>query len=169
MKFAMLYPEMTKSISIIDSVSELDEILKGFIDSWIVLADLNDGEKFFHGMAPSIYGNTFYTSNKELLNQRAKIFASVDKSYFDGQKILYETFKNDVYMTDKLSDIKCPSLVICGEEDLLKRVKFSKIIAGGITNSEFILIPDCGHVGIFEKYNELNSMIYGFVLKHSKN
>ena len=32
MKFAMMYPEMTKSISIIDSVSELDEVLKGFLE-----------------------------------------------------------------------------------------------------------------------------------------
>ncbi len=168
MKFAMLYPDMTKSISIIDSVSELDEVLKGFIDNWMVLADLNDGEKFFLGMAPSIYGNSFYSSNKEMLTSRAKAFASMDKSYFEGQKILYQTFKEDVYMTDGLKNIKCPALVICGQDDLLKRVKFSELIAKEIPNSEFIIIPDCGHVPIFEKYNELNSMIYGFILKHNR-
>lgn len=168
MKFAILYPEMTKSISIIDSVSELDEVLKGFIDNWMILADLYDGEKFFLGMAPSIYGNSFYTNKKEMLISRAKAFASMDKSYFEGQKTLYQTFKEDVYMTDELKSIKCPSLVICGQDDLLKRVKFSQLIAKEIPNSEFILIPDSGHVAILEKYNELNSMLYGFILKQNR-
>ena len=101
-----------------------------------------------------------------MLDSRAKAFKSVEDSYFEGQKILYETFKNDVYMTDQLKDIQCPALVVVGEDDLLKRVKFSKIIANNIPNSEFIIIPDCGHVPIFEKYKELNSMIYGFVSKN---
>lgn len=166
MKFAMMYPEMTKSISIIDSVSELDEVLKGFLDGWMILSELKDGEKFFRGMAPSIYGNPFYTENKEKLEERAKAFASVDDEYFEGQKILYQTFKDDVYMTDQLHTIQCPALVIVGQDDLLKRVKFSEIIAKGIPNSEYIIIPDAGHVAIFEKYQELNSMIYGFVLKN---
>ncbi len=166
MKFAMLYPEMTKSISIIDSVSELDEVLKGFIDSWMNLCDLKDGEKFFRGMAPSIYGNTFYTENKVMLDERAKAFSQVDDSYFEGQKILYQTFKDDVNMTDELKTIQCPALVIVGQDDLLKRVKFSDILAREIPNAEYIRIPEAGHVAIFEKYRELNSMIYGFVLKN---
>lgn len=168
MKFAMMYPEMTKSISIIDSVSELDEVLKGFIDSWMILCDLKDGEKFFRGMAPSIYGNRFYTENKAMLDDRAKAFSKVDDSYFEGQKILYRTFKDDVYMTDELKTIQCPSLIIVGQDDLLKRVKFSDILAREIPNSEYIIIPNAGHVGIFEKYRELNSMIYGFVLKNDE-
>ena len=47
---------MTKSISVIDSVSELDEVLKNFVLSWKTLADTKDGEKFFWGMLPDIYG-----------------------------------------------------------------------------------------------------------------
>ncbi|WP_411167512.1 alpha/beta fold hydrolase [Clostridium sp. MB05] len=168
MKFAIMYPEMTKSISVIDSVSELDEVLKGFIDGWIVLCDAMDGEKFFRGMAPSIYGNSFYTNNKKMLEERAKDFKRMPKEYFEGQKILYETFKKDVYMTNELKNIKCPALIIVGQDDLLKRVKFSDILAREIPNSEYIIIPDCGHVSIFEKYKELNSMLYGFIFKNSK-
>ena len=168
MKFAIMYPEITKSISIIDSVSELDEVLKGFIDGWTTLCDMKDGEKFFRGMAPSIYGNTFYTKNKKMLEERAEAFKKMPEDYFEGQKILYETFKNDVYMTNDLNKIKCPALIIVGQDDLLKRVKFSDILAREIPDSEYIIIPDCGHVAIFEKYKELNSMLYGFILKNNK-
>lgn len=166
MKFAILFPEMVRSISLIDSVSELDPVLKGFVLSWKILCDTNDGETFFHGMAPSIYGPKFLEKNQEMLNERAKAIKSNPNRYLQGQKILYDTFSNDVYMTSELHKIKCPTLILCGEEDILKPVKFSKIIAQNIENSEFITIPNCGHVAIFEKPKELQSAILGFILKH---
>lgn len=166
MKFSMLYPEMVQTLSLIDGVSELDEVLKGFIQNWEYLLELGDGEKFFKGMAPSIYGNTFMNTHKKMLDERAKALKKVDPSYFVGQKILYETFKNDVTMTDQLHTIQAPTLVIVGEEDLLKRVKFSRIIAQHIPKSELFIIADCGHVAIFEKPNELKTLLFGFILKH---
>lgn len=167
MKFAILFPEMVKSLSIICGVSELDEVLKGFVDNWSMLCDLNDGEKFFWGMAPIIYGNSFYLKNLGALEKRAKAMKKLTKDYFIGQKILYDTFKNDVYMTDELHKIKCPSLVIAGEDDLLKRPKFSDIIAKTIPNTEYVILPDCGHVAIFEQHNILNTLLSGFVLKNN--
>ena len=167
MRFAIDYPELVKSISIIDSVSELDEVLKYFIESWKALAESKDAEKFFWGMMPSIYGNTFIKENIEMLKKRAEEFKDFPDDYFQGQIYLYDTFISDVYMTDELDQIKCPALVVCGEDDILKPVKFSKIIADRIPNSEFVVIPDCGHVTIFEKPDVLNSILLGFIMKNS--
>lgn len=167
MKFSILYPEMVQSLTIIDGVSELDEVLKGFIDNWTILCDLKDGEKFFWGMAPIIYGNSFYLKNHEILKQRAKAMKGVSEDYFEGQKTLYRTFKDDVYMTNELYKIKCPALVIVGQDDLLKRIKFSEIIAREIQNTEYVIIPDCGHVAIFEQYEVLNTLLSGFIIKNN--
>lgn len=166
MKFAMLHPEMTKSISVINSVSELDQVLRGFIHGWKTFARLEDGEQFFWGMAPSIYGDSFMKNNKQFLEKRAQALKSIPIEYFKGQLTLYETFEQDVYMTDALHTITCPTLVVCGTEDLLKRPKFSQIIAEHIPHSEYVLIPDCGHVTIFEQPDVLNSILLGFVMKH---
>jgi 3-oxoadipate enol-lactonase len=54
MKFASMYPELVKSITIIDSVSELDDKLIDSVNNWIDLASTYDGEVFFRGMLPSI-------------------------------------------------------------------------------------------------------------------
>lgn len=166
MKFAVLYPEMTKSISVIDSVSELDPVLEGFVLSWKVLCDTKDGETFFWGMAPSIYGPEFIRANREMLSQRAKAIKDNPNGYLEGQKVLYDTFAQDVTMTEELSSIRCPALVLCGEQDILKPARFSKIMADRIPDSEFLTVPDCGHVAIFEKPKELESAILGFILKH---
>lgn len=167
MRMAVEYPEMIQTISIIDSVSELDDILKLFILGWKHLAHQGDPEAFFWGMAPSIYGTDFIKNNKAMLEERAEVFKSLDPSYFKGQISLYDTFAEDVTITSELDKIKCPALVICGTEDILKPTKFSKIIADNIPNSEYLTIPDCGHVTIFEKPDALNSALLGFVIKNS--
>jgi 3-oxoadipate enol-lactonase len=166
MRFAIEYPETAASITVIDSVSELDPVLKGFINSWKILCDTGDGEAFFWGMAPSIYGEKFLAENQEMLSKRAKAIKENPDGYLEGQKTLYDAFENDVFMTDELCRVQCPALVICGENDILKPRKFSKIIAAHIPNSEFFTIPDCGHVAIFEKPKELESAVLGFVMKN---
>lgn len=166
MKFAVLFPNMVQSISIIDSVSEVDPILEGFVEGWKVLCDTNDGEVFFHAMMPSIYGSNFLKENREMLAERAKAIKNNPNHYLQGQKILYDTFVKDVTMTEELHKITCPALIICGEEDILKPVKFSRILAEKIKDSEFIILPNCGHVAIFEKPKELVSSILGFIMKH---
>lgn len=167
MKFAINESQMTQSITVIDSVSQLDEVMIHFIKNWSDLCDLQNKERFFYGMLPSIYGERYLKNNKETLKKRASAMNSIPSSYFQGQKYLYETFLNEATITDLLHKIKCPTLVVCGEEDILKPVKYSRIIAENIKQSEFVILPDCGHVAIFEKTDELLSLITGFVLKHS--
>lgn len=166
MKFAAAYPSSAKTISIIDSVSELDEVCRMFVESWKTLCDCGDGEEFFYGMAPSIYGPDFMRDNKEMLAARAKACKNIDRSYYEGQKILYDTFARDVTMTDELKNIKCPALVVVGQDDILKPQKFSEIIYRNIESCEFAVFPHCGHVTIFEQPNILNSTLLGFILKN---
>lgn len=165
LKYALMYPDEMKSITIIDSVSEVDDKMVRSVEEWIDLAESYEGETFFYGIMPSIYGYTYIKNNKELLIKRAKAMNKIPKEYFDGQIGLYKTFIKDVDMTNELCKITCPALIICGKEDTLKPVKFSEIIAEKISNSRLEIIPDCGHVTIFEKPHELNQYIIDFLSK----
>ena len=168
MRFAMTYPEMTESISIIDSASELDPVMEGFLQSWKGLCESGDGEAFFHGMVPSIYGREFIAKNKEMLDARAKAIKDNPNGYLEGQNHLYDTFLEDLYMTDRLKEIRCPALILCGQEDILKPPASSQILAENIPDTEYILLPGCGHVSIFEGAKELSSAIFGFIFKHTE-
>jgi 3-oxoadipate enol-lactonase len=163
MKLASQFSSHVKSISVIDSVSELDQNLIDGVSAWIDLAETKNGQVFFNGMMPSIYGQPFIDQNKEMLESRAKAMNHVPDSYFEGQIALYHTFLQDVTMTQELKDITCPTLIVCGELDTLKPMKFSKLIHDEIKDSLYITIPDCGHVTIFEKPQELNTILLGFL------
>jgi len=167
MKMAIDHPDRVKSLAIIDSVSELDSVLSSFVYGWKDAAQTKDGERFFKLMLPSIYSDTFIKNNTEMLSKRTQAMKTMPESYFDGQIELYDAFLNDVTMTQDLPKITCPTLVVCGENDILKPRKFSQIIVDGIKNSEYLIIPDCGHVTIFEKPAALNSTLLGFIVKQN--
>ncbi len=168
MMFAMTYPEMVLSLTVIDGVSEIDEVLRRFVESWKLMCLNKDAEAFFLGMLPSIYGDSYLRKNREALNQRAKAIPSLGNDYLKGQISLYDTFLQEVNFTNRLHEIQCPTLIVCGEDDLLKRPKFSRIIYENIKHSEFVLIPDCGHVTIFEQVDVLKTCLLGFILKHNR-
>ncbi len=163
MKYASMYPKEMQSITVIDSTSEVDDKMVRSVEEWIDLAETYEGEIFFYGIMSSIYGYTYIKNNKDLLSKRANAMKKIPQDYFDGQIGLYNTFITDVKMTKELHRITCPALIICGKEDTLKPVKFSKIIADEIKNSRLEIIPDCGHVTIFEKPLELNQYIIDFL------
>lgn len=166
LKIGILHQEFVQSISVIDSVSELDEPLKNEIQNWIDLCKNKDGYTFFWGMAEGIYSKTYIEMNKHFLEKRAYATKHMGDDYFNGQITLYETFLNDVTMTDQLKEVVAPTMVICGELDTLKPPKFSKIIARYIETSEYVIIPDAGHVVIFEKPKELLTILIGFIKKY---
>jgi 3-oxoadipate enol-lactonase len=168
MIFAMTYPEYVLSLTIIDGVSELDEVLMHTVETWKSLCQLKDGELFFKAMLADVYGNRFLRNNRTALLERAKTIPSLGDSYLEGQISLYDTFLKEVNFTHRLNEILCPTLIACGEDDLLKRPKFSRILHENIKNSEFILLPDCGHVAIFEQVEALKTCLLGFILKNDR-
>lgn len=164
MKFAMQYPEMVKTLHVIDGTAEITPEIQEGINQWVDLT-YKGGKEFFWGMAPSIYHPDFIERNKEMLDKRAEKLIGQDE-YLRGQRILYQTFLNEVRFLDELDQIKVPTIVIVGEQDTLKPPSVSKNIHQKIENSEYLVIPDCGHVTIFEKPQELFTILLGFVKKH---
>jgi len=168
MKFAMTHPDAVSSITVINSVSELDFVLTAFVTDWKRLARIGDAETFLLGMIPSVYGAAYLANHYDALIKRAKSASNLlTTEFFEGQQRLYDTFLNDVNMTNELHKINCPTLIIGSEQDILKPVKFSKIIADNIPQSEYITIPDCGHAAFLERPEILKSMILGFVMKQN--
>jgi len=64
---------------------------------------------------------------------------------------------------NRLPEIKIPTLVLCGEEDQLTPVKYSRYLHEGITTSSLTLIPNAGHMVMMEQPDPLNRGIESFL------
>ncbi|MEE8351052.1 MAG: alpha/beta hydrolase [Rhodospirillales bacterium] len=56
-----------------------------------------------------------------------------------------------------LKNISCPTLVLCGRQDILTPVDLHEEMAGKIPNASLIVIEDCGHLSTLENPDAVNA------------
>jgi len=62
-----------------------------------------------------------------------------------------------------VQEIELPTLLICGELDVMTPVKYTHYLASKIANSKVIIVPQAGHMVIAEKPEAVNKAIDDFV------
>jgi 3-oxoadipate enol-lactonase len=70
---------------------------------------------------------------------------------------------NDADSRDSLMHIGIPTLVICGEEDIITPPSESHELAKGIPDATLLLIRDAGHFPMLEKPAEFNAALRTFL------
>ena len=70
-----------------------------------------------------------------------------------------ELAANRVDRRPDLPRIKCPTVVVCGRDDMATPLAFSEEIAAGIKGSELIVVEACGHLVTMEKPEETNEIL----------
>jgi pimeloyl-ACP methyl ester carboxylesterase len=88
-----------------------------------------------------------------------------DKSSSIGAEVTYQDFKicDNFDTLEKTNLINAPCLIICGIDDKLTPVKYSRYFNEKIGNSKLVLVEDAGHMVMLEKYEEVNSFIIKFI------
>jgi len=169
MVFALKYPQKTRSLILSSAVSQIDPLLRGFMESWIAATRAKDHAASSHirsGMLfdvtyPLNFSEAWIAANQEALDLARERYKMLD---FDAFLELLLSF-SQLDVTAELHKITVPTLVIVGEEDILKPRQYAEIIAREIPNAEFAIIPHAGHAVLWERPGVFNSLILGFLAK----
>ena len=161
MIFAIKYPKRTKSLIVTSAVSHVEPLLQGFIDSWAGAAQAHDSERLYQAVYPLTFSAAWIAANQEALNQAKERYKLLD---FEAFSALLMSF-SQLNITEALNFITVPTLVIVGEEDILKPRYYSEIIANEILGAEFAIIPGAGHAALWEKADIFNTLLLGFLAK----
>jgi len=164
MTFAIQYPEKTQSLIVIDGVSEIHPLLRAQTMPWLMAAEKHDAEWLLKTSYHMNFAEDWIEANQAFIDASVDRYAELD---MDALVRLMKSFYA-LNLTDQLSEIKAPTLVIAGEEDLIKGREYAEIIAAQIPGSEFVMVPGSGHALCLEKPAVLNTLLLGFVLKNSK-
>ena len=83
----------------------------------------------------------------------------------NGPEILYQDFSacQMFDIREVITQIECPTLIICGENDQLTPVKFSSYLKEKIVKSELFIIPQTGHFVFQEASEQVNKTIADFL------
>lgn len=66
-------------------------------------------------------------------------------------------------MHDLLSSVAVPTLLIWGDNDTLVPVAFGDILRQEIANSRLLVLKKAGHVVMYDRWQEFNAAILGFL------
>jgi pimeloyl-ACP methyl ester carboxylesterase len=69
---------------------------------------------------------------------------------------------------DRLGEIECSALIICGEDDQLTPAKFSQFLADHIPQASLEIVPEAGHMVMLEKPEEISQSI-GMFMEKTRN
>jgi len=159
--FGLKYPERTLSLILADTVSEVGSELRIIVDSWLDSAKAADSDAFFNATVPWNFSQAFIIANPALLADAKKRYALLD---YPAVVRLCECFM-DVDFTSRLGEIKCPVCIIAGSLDLLKGPVYAAILKNGITHAELHILQGAGHASCWERPQEFNSVVLGFLAK----
>jgi 3-oxoadipate enol-lactonase len=163
--FALKYPDTLKSLVVCSAVSFVGPLLKKMVQLWRYACALEDPEMFYYATLPLNFSETFLREQTAVLEQAKARYVELD---FPPLVRLIDAFLM-LNITDQLSLIKTPTCVIAGEKDILKPANpYSRLINDSVPNSEMVIIRDSGHAIIFDKPEEFNSVVLGFLHKQSQ-
>jgi 3-oxoadipate enol-lactonase len=164
MVFAGKYPERVRSLIVSSAVSQIDPMLGVIGKSWAGALLSGDAGTLFDVTLPYNFSEDWLAANGKLLEASRKRFGLMD---LKSAGELMSAFSK-INFTAELKKISAPTLVLVGELDTLKPRKYSEIIAREIKGSELVIIPHGGHAVCLEQPAAFNSVVLGFVLKHSE-
>jgi 3-oxoadipate enol-lactonase len=159
--FVLKYPHKVRSLILIDTVSEVGVELHTVVESWIDA--LRDGEPigFFNATVPWNFSPDFINNNPLLFEDAKKRYALLS---FSSVVRLCEAFLK-VNFTSRLKEIKAPTCIVVGELDLIKGLRYAEILLRGIPHAEMHVLRTSGHATCWERPEEFNTVILGFLAK----
>ena len=151
MLFALTYPGLLEGLVLVSTGARLrvfPEILEGILKDKESTVRRIAGLAFSRKAPPSLVEAGF----KEMMKCR--------------QEVIYNDFYSceQVDLMDEVKRIKLPTLILCGEDDLLTPPKYSAFLHAEIADSKFVRVPDAGHILMLEKPEAVNRAIEEFVI-----
>ncbi|MBI2332989.1 MAG: alpha/beta fold hydrolase [Chloroflexi bacterium] len=159
--FGLKYHERTLSLILADTVSEVGAETRIILDGWLDSARAADANAFFNATAPWNFSPAFIAANPALLADAKGRYKLLD---YPAVVRLCECFLN-VNFTAHLGELKCPTCIIVGSLDILKGPAYAAILKAGIPHAEMHVLQGAGHASCWERPQEFNSAILGFLAK----
>ncbi|MFQ5602461.1 MAG: alpha/beta fold hydrolase [bacterium] len=159
--FALRYPDLCKRLIISNAVSHVEPQLRAIIESWILAAQTGDHELFYRSTWFWNFSEDFFADHFDLLMNRIEAAKAL---HLPSVIQLCRCFLK-INITEHLQKIQQPVCVIVGEKDILKPVHYSATLARRIPNSELHILPAAGHASFWERPDEFNSILLGFLFK----
>jgi pimeloyl-ACP methyl ester carboxylesterase len=162
--FAGTYPEMVKSLALIDAArvitpekSEFDLLMEKGVNPYMI-KDVRDFDTFMEFLC--------YKPPQIPSLMKRHIAKQIMATYKLYEKSFNEEWEKSIFPESKIRKITAPTLIIWGDSDKNLHVSSAYIFQKNIEGSKVVIIDKCGHIPFMEKPEDTASA-YSEFLKES--
>jgi 3-oxoadipate enol-lactonase len=159
--FAVNYPQKTRCLILADTVCEIQPDLRLVVESWREAARMENADLFYNLTVPWNFSPGFIAAHPDLFAQTRTRYQKLD---YPAIARLCEAFLQFHY-SDRLGEIHCPTCILVGGADNLKGPRYAAMLKNGIPHAELHILPGAGHASCWEKPEEFNTIVLGFLAK----
>jgi len=155
---AIDYPEKVNRLILTVTSARPNPILTESIEEWVALAQKGDHGAFMDSNLRRIYSQEYYKKNRWMIPAVGKLTRpkTYDRFFIQAHACL----DHDAF--GRLGQIKAPTLVVGGEQDIALGPDASREIAAAIPNAALHIYAQWGH-GLYEEAKDFNGRILDFL------
>ncbi len=163
-EYALAYPADLKSLTLACTYGRPDAFCQTMFAMWADLAKLTSVPFVMRDVSLWAFTGPFFTERAEDAAAFAEAMAALPMSLGAYLSQLAVIQAHDA--TDRLAQIKVPTLVLAGEEDILIPVRLSKTLQQAIPAAQWATVPG-GHACLWESPDPFNATFLDFVRSQS--
>jgi pimeloyl-ACP methyl ester carboxylesterase len=166
-ELAFACPNKVRSLLLLSTCAQGDERTRARMELFGELPGKVDPLTNIRIIMPWVYTNAFF-SRPGAVNQLVKWFfecaypATPTGIYHQSRAIIA------CQTIERLGEIRCPTLVLTGSEDVLITPSMSKELANGIANAEFVVLQNTGHGLLIESPDAVAAAMLEFLNRQSR-
>lgn len=166
-EFALAYPEKVQTLILLSSWAKGDVKFQAVIETFGDLPYVLDTRLYAKVVMSWMYTDAFY-STPEAVEQTLDML--LEYPFIPTPHAIYHQTRAILATNtlDRLSEIRCPTLIVVGKQDILTPVKFSEQLTQGIPNAELVVLDRGGHGFLVEFADAVATVMLNFLRKHSK-
>ncbi len=159
--FLEKHPDMVEGIGLMNSTAYADsEERKGTRDNVIAFVEKHGVEKFIDSFVPQL----FYSKKREALKEEIEELLSIARTTPQDSLIAYtRALQQRKDRLEVLKHFRRPIFYIVGEEDSSIPLADSQKQIKTLSNYEVHILKQSGHIAMYEKPEECQSIIRNFV------
>ena len=163
-EYAIAYPGDLKSVTLACTYGKADAFCQTMFGMWADLAKAISVPFVMRDVALWAFTGRFFNDRPEDAAAFAEAMAALPMSLDAYLSQLAVIQAHDA--TDRLAQIKVPTLVLAGEEDILIPVRLSKALQEAIPSAQWATVPG-GHACLWESPEPFNTTFINYVRSQS--
>lgn len=161
--FALKYPKAVQSLVLCDTTSRYPKDVWPMWEERIRNVQAKGMEPMVEPTLQRWFTAPFRERRRDVIQRVAAMIRSTPPQGYIG--CCHAIPKIDT--TDRLREIRCPALVIVGEEDPGTPVEMARAIHGALPGAELAILKRASHLSNMEQPEEFNGLLLAFLAKAS--